>query len=246
NGSTNEVVAANDGTIWVRAAFPAFGPGGPAPMTGQRPMIHYDISGNVLDSLVQGPGWLATGSSTGAVREWWAPIPDGRVMLTRTDKVGFLLSDPKRTAAPIIVEAQVEPVKYTPEERKELEALEDFVQTMPRSGRPAPPRRVFGEIKPVAYGASVDVDGRIWVSRPGPAQKTKPRIAASYGGREGSGSFSTIYQDQVIFAGFRADGTFLGEVRFPAGVRPTFVGNTAWGIVRDEDDTPVLVKYRIY
>jgi hypothetical protein len=53
------------------------------------------------------------------------------------------------------------------------------------------------------------------------------------------------WQDQIIYDAFLADGTFLGSVRFPLGVRPTFRGDYAWGVEKDADDTPILVKYRI-
>jgi hypothetical protein len=240
NGSTNEVVASNDGTIWVRAAFPQMGPLAAAP-SGLRPMIHFDSTGKIIDSLVHGAGWTAPGSDPAVTRAWWVPIADGRVLHTRGDKVGFLLADPKGTRPLLVAETVAEAVRYSAEERKEMEELEDFRQKMPRPM----PRRTIPETKPLANGAFTDIDGRIWVSRPGPGQKTKPRVVASFAGQGGTGSFSSVFRDQNVYVAFQPDGTLLGEVRFPAGVAPSFVGNTAWGIVRDADDTPILVKYRI-
>jgi len=243
NGSTNEIVAANDGTYWVRAAFAMVRPPAPQP-SGQRPMIHYDSLGNKLDSLVHGPGWLPPNQGPNAPFAWWVPVPDGRVMYARTDKVGFLLVDPKRNVSPVIVEATAQPVRYSAEERKELEDLEDFREKMPRRGPSA--RRVIPESKPLAQGASVDINGRFWVRRQGPGEKMNRRILASYGGRAGEGTFYGVWQDQTEYVAFSPEGQLLGAVRFPAGVYPTFAGNTAWGFIRDADDVPILVKYRIY
>jgi hypothetical protein len=240
NGSTNEIVAANDGTFWVRAAFTARPPM-PAGPSALLPMVHYDSAGKKLDSIVSGSGWMPTSTSVDAPREWWAPIPDGRVMFTRGDKVGFLLTDPKGTKRPFIAEVTATPVRLTPDERKEREALEDFRQQMPTK----PPRRTVPETKPLSGGAWVDISGRIIVSRPWTGVKGKPRVTASYGGRAGSGSFTASWRDDAIYVLFQPDGTLLGEVRFPPEVYPSFSGDFAWGIVRDEDDTPVLVKYRI-
>jgi hypothetical protein len=45
----------------------------------------------------------------------------------------------------------------------------------------------------------------------------------------------------------RADGTFLGEIRFPKrSGQPAFFGDYAWSIAFDDDDVPFLVKYRLH
>lgn len=50
------------------------------------------------------------------------------------------------------------------------------------------------------------------------------------------------YEEPPVFAAFRADGTYLGEVRFAQGARVAFVANTALAVVPDGDDVRTLVK----
>jgi hypothetical protein len=136
NGSTNEIIAANDGTFWVRAAFSQGRP--PVSMSIPRPLVRYDSTGKLLDSLVHGRTWLPASADPNAPRGFWSIVPDGRVIHFRADKVGFLLTDPTGSKPPFIAEAKVEPVRYSADERKEREAYEDFRQTMPepRGRRP--------------------------------------------------------------------------------------------------------------
>ncbi len=242
NGSTTEISAATDGSVYVRAPFlrtngsPTGGPG------LQRPMFHYDAKGTLLDSISSTIRWLPEGVEG---NQWWKPLPDGRLLVTRTDKVGFLIVDQKGRN-PMIAEGSGSLVPYLKEEREEQQVARNLVaDKCPNPSRPRE-RVVVPEFKVPSRGSSVDVDGRIWIGKSATALKIPPKISASCFGPGGSFKAEVTYEEPPVFAAFLPDGTYLGEVRFPLRARVTFVGNTAWALVPDEDDVMTLVKYRLY
>jgi hypothetical protein len=211
--------------------------------------MRYDTAGTLLDSIVQPTAsWLPAAPPTTqeAPRQWWSMVRDGRLLYSRTDKVGYLLVDRTGARKPVLVEAASERVPYLKEEREELQALRDFsVEKCSRPGEPPRPRVVVPESKFPAGGAQEDVSGRLWVRKTAPAMKVPPKIGASCGGSAGSFQFHVTWEEPPAFVAFQPDGTLLGEVRFPVRARVTFVGNTAWALVPDEDDVLTLVKYRL-
>ena len=239
NGSTNEVYAMADGSVYVRAAFRRGRP--PAAPSGPEPLVRYDTLGNKLDSIISVKPWLAS-PATGryAPRDWWYVFPDGRLLYTRNDLVGFLAIDRAGNKPPFLASATVAPVRFLPEERKELEDMEAWRQAnFPPEARG--PASVIPDFKALAGGALSDLNGRIWVARPGVAVKGTPRVAARAGDRQ----IMTSYEETYTHAAFQSDGTFLGELRFPPGSFPTFTGDFAWAMVRGQDDEQFLVKFRI-
>lgn len=248
SGSTNEVVAASDGSFYVRAAFLP-GPeltGGPGML---RPMIRYDATGRILDSLEDKGRWVPVYTDRYEARQWWRPLSDHRVLYTRTDKVGFLLVDRSGKRPPFIADRPSQPLPYLKEERDELQGLQDFIAhetcfQFPGTERPA--RVVVPATKLPALGGTVDIDRRIWISIASTSERVSPRMGASCGGKSGAKVYKLSYEQRPVFAAFQADGTYLGEVRFPMRSRVTFVGNTAWAIVPDADDAQVLVKYKLH
>ncbi len=53
------------------------------------------------------------------------------------------------------------------------------------------------------------------------------------------------FAEPVVYDTFRLDGTYLGELRLPTGNRVgAFASGAIWGTTTDQDDIPVLVKYR--
>ena len=85
------------------------------------------------------------------------------------------------------------------------------------------------------------------IAKSATARKVPGRVVASCSAR-GVGNFSAeaTYEEPPVFAAFLADGTYLGEIRFPLRARVTFVGNHAWALVPDADDVQTLVKYRLF
>jgi len=265
NGSTNEIVVMPDGSAYLRAPFERTASALAATM--QRPMLHYDPSGKLLDSISVTARWLPEGAPG---YQWWRVRPDGRLLFTRTDKIAFMLLDPgtrgpepggvelgalrpagERSNAPrfLIGEIAAPPVAYLPEERQELQAARDLFRDKCDGGRGGrmPERVIVPETKLPARGATLDVDGRIWIAKSTTAQKIPPKVISSCSSRDrGNFKQEATYEEPPVFAGFLPDGTYLGEVRFPLRARVSFVGNTAWALVPDADDVQTLVKYRLY
>jgi hypothetical protein len=263
NGSTNEIVVATDGSMYLRAPFDRIGT---ASATRQMPMLHYSADGRLLDSISTNVSWLPEGTEAS---QWSRLLPDGRLLATRTDKVGFLISqrsgaatvqqsqsgrgaleparETSRDGAPRILVAEIPggPVPYLREEREELQLARNLALDKCQNARRE--RVVVPEAKLPARGGSPDIDGRIWIGKSTPSQKIPPKVSASCSSA-GVGSFKAevTYEEPPVYVAFMPDGTFLGEVRFPLRARVTFVGNYAWALIPDDDDVQTLVKYRLY
>ena len=240
NGSTTEIYAAADGSLYLRAPF--------SRTTGfsasdLRPMLHYTADGKLLDSISVSSRWLSDGSPASQI---WRVLPDGRVIVTRTDKIGFLIPG----ATPLIAEVPAVPVPYLPAEREELRVARnlylDKCGGAGRGGRPAE-RVIIPEMKQLSRGAAIDIDGRVWIGRSTTSERIPPKLIGSCFS-QGRGSFKAegTYEEPPVFVAFQTDGTYLGEVRFPLRARVTFAGKFAWALVPDADDVQTLVKYRLY
>jgi hypothetical protein len=235
--STLELYAESPGTVLMRAGFDPRGNPSDLP-----PLIRHAADGRVLDTIRSPIPWYAGPSvTTYDTRNYWLPYPDGRILQFRSDKVGFLLTDPRGRTKPVMAEVPTPAVEYLPDERAELQRAEEWRR------RISPPElhASIGRVptaKPVVRNyAFTDLSGRIWLQRSAPAVRAAPRVV----GKSGTDSVTVSYDEPRLFAVFEPDGTYLGEVRFPVGVLPAVVGDVAWGITRGADDEPVLVKYRI-
>lgn len=237
-GGTLEIYAANDGSVYHRAPFGADG----SASASLPPLIHRAPDGNILDSVKVTARWLRDAPTKQYdPLENWFPMPDGRIIYVRTDKLGFLLVEPKRRTPPFLAEAEALPVPYVDEERAELTRIDEWREqvTPPNMRRQSTP---IPQAKPIIrWGGIVDLHGRIWFRLSATAEKSTPRV----GMRSGRDSMMVTYDEPVVFAAFQQDGTYLGAVRFPIGAIVSFVGNAAWAIIPGDDGVPSLVKYRI-
>jgi hypothetical protein len=96
--------------------------------------------------------------------------------------------------------------------------------------------------------AQATFDGALWVQRSTRSIKRQGVPMGSARSRDGKQLMST-YLAPTVISGFRVDGTYLGDVRFPPGVQvllSAIVGDFAWAISDGADGTPYLVKYRLH
>ena len=233
------LVAADDGSVYVQGRLR------PSSADARRRLpavLRYSASGRVLDSIVDPTSWLTrVPRSRYEASEVWMPTPDRRIMYFRTDKVGFLVVDPSHRSKPLLAEIAAEPVPYLGEEREELRRIDEWRHREMPAVVLGPPSEIPTEKLPSKWGF-VDLNGRIWVARTTVAERVPGTVAA----RAGNKTIMVTYEEPPAFAAFESDGSFLGEVDFPVGARPSFVGNTAWAVVLASDGVPTLVKYRIY
>ena len=89
----------------------------------------------------------------------------------------------------------------------------------------------------------VDVSGRIWLSKATKAEKVEPYCTLAMDDK--CVKYATFGERRVLI-GFAADGHFLGEVRFPRKIGSVgIVDEYAWSVMPNDDDEPVLTKFRI-
>lgn len=243
-----DVAVGDDGSIYTAApravARPVQGP-----PTGQ-PLFHYDPTGQLLDS-VPGKPWLISAASRGgyspyAAHEIRFALADGRVVVGRTDKLGFLIFDPVGKSPALVAEHTVPPVPYLNDELKQRQKSQQAEVHISVDGERIQNPSAASSIpkfKLPLLTIHGDIDGRIWISTPGPSEKVPERCTAWVDERcIANGS----YGQSISFMVFQSDGAFLGEIRFPKRTaQRAYFGNHAWMIVRDSDDVPTLARFRL-
>ncbi len=206
-----------------------------------RTMFRYDTTGTALDSVSFVGHWLDSKQTQSLVTpsESWFPLPDGRLVVLRTDVLGFLLVDPTGRANPLIAQVPAESIEYNDDERKEWEVTLD--------------RRVRGTAseeadrlpmyKMPAGAGTVDPEGRIWVQKQVRSEKVTPYCTNVH---EGKCISRNSYAGRPVYVAFDLSGRYLGEVRFPRSTSLIrFARGHVWAITRGEDDQQLLVKFRI-
>lgn len=238
------------GSFYVRARFPQ-GRSGPVAGQSNTPkgtpvdgFIHFSASGSIQDTVFSQPSWLRSPATSG----WWldwddrsAILPDGRLIVAGTDRLGFLVR-PIGGGRMLLAEHLSKPEPLLAEERAELVAYLDWNQRMPGSSRARPS---FPSTKPQLISFTGDLDGRVWLWRHTRAVRGRPVpfVAFSPGGPQPP---MREYFEPPVFVVFRVDGTYLGEVRFPVGAMlMSFAGDLAWGVTTDDDGQQFLTRWRV-
>lgn len=149
----------------------------------------------------------------------------------------------RHTDGPVLrIERAGQPVLQVPaDERAELDST--FSALRQRSpGPPQPAQPSIPTTKPAIRDIATGQDGRIWVR---PYMPSIPRAEAadttSPAPRRGR-----RWTEPIAWDVFEPDGIFLGRVPLPP--RATLYamrGDRLWGTVRDDDDVPYLVRWRI-
>jgi hypothetical protein len=160
----------------------------------------------------------------------------GGRLIVRDDQLGFvnIKPDGKHILSAV---ATSRPVQISKEERAELETLYDWYV---KNG--LKDRSVIPSTKPVSGGAQEDITGRVWIWRHTESVKGIPVLR----GTAGPDSIYTSFAELPVYSAFDPDGTYLGDVEFPAATYIALSGDVAWGLSHDpkgEHDIR-LVKYR--
>ena len=226
------------GDLFVVASFVAPGRAELGTAFANLGFIHLDSTGQVLDSIR--PPTFANGFTSGIEPNI---LPDGRMVLISSDRAAVLIAPSRSVGHGLIAELAMPRVAYASDERKEIEAGRAMLLNSPgRSGatdaHPTSSRPPVPEFKPSIAGIKLDGKNRIWLQR---------SVASTKGEATTSPSGATyLYHAPVVFDAFQPDGTFLGEVAFPTGVRiMAFSGDIAWGWLTGSDDEIYLVKYKL-
>ena len=268
-GGADRLVADNAGFIYLRASErPRREPGAPLiiPQPTDDRLVRLRSDGTVIDTLaaprlpdVTPPILRVTvrSSTLGSAvpySPWktWSRSPLGYFVTAVTNRYAIDLRIPPATpgaARPptwragdrvVSVRRQVAPIPISDDERAARRAVvERRMQARdPRwewSGPDVP------RVKPPIKGVLVADDGRLWVHVSVPSERFSPPADASP-----TDEASLPFREPPLYEVFEPDGTWLGRVRLPEGVRlHAMRGDIVWGVTTDADDVPTARRFRI-
>src|SRR5690606_4151341 len=105
------------------------------------------------------------------MRRWWRLTADGRMLRSRSDIFGYLITDPMTRRAPLLAQAVREPIRVAPAFRAEQELQRNFLldSCPPVPGRSTERVRVAETLPRSLGSAAMDAAGRVWLSIRAPA-----------------------------------------------------------------------------
>ena len=207
-------------------------------------LLHLDDQGRIVDTLVppiMADEPLDLGGTMFARTKHWAFSPSGGFVVALSDR--YRIEHFRPDGNVLRIERDVPPVAIAPEEKAELEAMNDWrYRTQGQfmtSDKPTVP-----DVKGVIRGLAVGEDGRIWVRRYAPAEKgdSVPGFA-----REGQEAPPTrFWHEPNVHDVFEPDGTFLGSVRMPPRTGLSVMrGDQVWGVREGPEGENQVVRFRI-
>ncbi len=225
----------------------------PGEILGRMGLVRLETGGTLGDSLVppdldvprevyvaHQKGGTSSTASQFAPNYAWGWHPDGYFVVANGGAYEIILA--RRAGKPVVIRRQAEPVPIEGAERDEEHARIQYQMRMtePDWGWTGPP---IPERKAPLSGLSIARDGRLWARVPAPSERipeaelTPPRDPKAP---------VSHFRTPLVYEVFSSDGRFLGRVEFPP--RSRFVeadGNLVWAVVRDEDDLPAVVRFRV-
>jgi len=213
---------------------------------------HIGPTGRIIDTIPAPTSWLRTlPQSMLEPTTQWLMLPDGRLAVGGTDRLAVLLRPAKGVGPLLLMEAPTQRASYLAAERQEMRALFAWANNLRDGGHPLP--NDPPPLKPAYSALGIDHDGRIWLQRRVTAIKNpnkppeKDEEAMTESGAPMPKQPPITFTEPPTFAGFKLDGTYLGEVRFPLNATHiTFTGDFAWAVVTDKEGMESIVKYRIH
>lgn len=211
-------------------------------------LLHLDTAGAIVDTVVApridgepaeaGGGYLPD-------KEWdISPRGDIVVGLSGLTEGRYGFEVRRRDGSVLRIEKAHEQVAMHPEERAELEAINDWQrrnqgQFMTSEIPPVP------GTKPAYRSFMFDDEGRIWVWLYMPAVKTEPGEPRTMRGIE-EPMPTRSWREPRVFDVFESDGTYLGHVEVPERTSIYAIrGDELWAVERDEMNVPYVVRYRL-
>ena len=187
-----------------------------------------------------GSGRSSTGSSF-APNYHWDWHPDGYFVAGHGGRYELIIE--RRGAKPIVVRRTAAPVPILPEERdEEKEAITwNMRRTQPNwswTGGALP------ETKAPLTGITITRDGNIWARVAVPSERIPEAKLPPQ--REKGAPVRHFRNTPAIYEVFAPNGRFLGRVPMPP--RTTLFqadGDYFWGITRNEDDLPAIVRMKL-
>ncbi len=168
------------------------------------------------------------------IETYWSWHPDGYFVVGVSNEYSF---DERRPDGVLRIRRDVEKLPVHPEEADAYRRLFEWMEQQP-AYRP-PEGEWIPSTMPPFRGIEVGTDGRIWVRR-----NTHPiriPVVEPSDGRPAIG-----WTQPFVYDVFEADGSFLGEIRFPELFEPYLFGTGhVWGVRRGEFDEEYVVRLSI-
>lgn len=193
-------------------------------------------NGRVTDTLVVPwvPGVPEERGGPYSVERYWSWHPDGYFVVGVSDEYSL---EAHRPDGVLRIRRDVEELPVHPEE---AEAVRRSFEWMARQPQYRPPEGEWvPSTMPPFRGITVARDGRIWVRR-----NTHPielPVEARPGGPPPVG-----FAQPYLYDVFEADGTYLGEIRFPRDFEPhLFEEGYVWGVRRGALEEQYVVRLSV-
>jgi hypothetical protein len=168
------------------------------------------------------------------IETYWGWHPDGYFVVGVSDEYSL---EERRPDGVLRIRRSIEKLPVHPEEADAYRRLFEWMEEQP-AYRP-PEGEWIPSTMPPFSGIGVGADGRIWVRR-----NTHPiRIPVV---ETSDGRPSVGFAQPFAYDVFEADGSFLGEIRFPERFEPHLFGTGyVWGVRRGEFDEEYVVRLSI-
>jgi hypothetical protein len=206
-------------------------------------LLHLAPDGRIIDSL-RTPTIAGQPDVDGGrfdTRKVWEPSPLGYIVAGVNSAYRFEFRKPDGKV--VRIEKDYSPLAVGPEERKELEAVNEWTRVNRARFLSAeiPP---VPETKPPFNGFDIGSDGQIWVRVATPAVKLPLEDVPA--ARNANLPPPTTWREPSTYDVFEPDGTFLGRIRLPDGVSlMAHRGTEVWGMVSGESGELHIVRYRL-
>ncbi|NOT09003.1 MAG: hypothetical protein HOP28_12460 [Gemmatimonadales bacterium] len=186
-----------------------------------------------------GSGRSSMGSQFSA-SNFWAWHPEGYLVVADGGKYEVTIA--RQVGKPVQIRREMAAVPIGAAERDEEQAriVDQMRRTDPSWTFHGPPIR---ESKAPLSGLVVSRDGRLWLPVAVPSERipdgelTKPRRPEAP---------IIHFRMPVVYEVYEPTGVFLGRIAFPKRTRLIEAdGDLVWALVRNEDDLPAVVRFRI-
>ncbi|HEU5219305.1 MAG TPA: 6-bladed beta-propeller [Gemmatimonadales bacterium] len=250
--TNNGLISDRSGSLFLKRPVTAPRPG---EILGRMGLVRLKPEGGLGDSLVPPDldvprdTYVATspdksGTSSTASRfapgYLWAWHPDGYFVIANGGTYDITLV--RAGLKPLLIRRAAEPVSIAAEERDEEHARIEYQmrRTDPGWSWSGPP---IPRAKAPLSDLRIARDGRLWVQVAAPSERISD---AELSPPRDPKAPVNHFRSTVVYEVFSPQGTFLGRIDFPG--RSRFIeadGDLVWAIVRDENDLPALVRFRI-
>jgi len=250
--TTNGLMSDRSHTLYLRRPVT---PQREGEILGRMGLVRLGVDGAFGDSLeppdlpVQRDTYLAVSpdgngrsstSSSFAPNYFWDWHPDGYFVAGHGGRYEIVIARPG--AKPVVIRRTATPVPLQTDERSEEKERITFSmrQTQPGWTWNGPE---IPEHKAPLTGITVARDGNIWARVAAPSERIPDDELPPQ--RE-KGPPVRHYRSPAVYEVFAADGRFLGRVPMPP--RTALIqadGDFFWGVMRDADDLPSVVRFRL-